>query len=69
MNRGLGFGVSDSLKKGLLSAIVVLWDEKSCLGVCKSKENLEVAGGVSSIIASLAGISAGLGSTDFGAKD
>lgn len=46
----------------------MLWGEKSCLGVCKSKENLKVAGGFSRIIPSLAGISTGLGLTDFRQK-
>lgn len=38
------------------------------MGVCKSKKTLKVAGGVSSIIPSLAGISTGLGLTDFRQK-
>ena len=40
--------------------LLVVWVEKSCMGVSKSKEILEVAGGVFSIIHSVAGVSTGL---------
>lgn len=59
MNRELDFGVSDSLWKGLLSCIVTLGCPGSH-GSCKSKENSEVAEGVFSIIALVAGVSTGL---------
>lgn len=65
---GWGLVFQTVWKRAYCLLLLVLWDEKSCLGVCKSKENLEVAGGVSSI-PWLAGISIGLGSPDFRAKD
>lgn len=41
--------------EGLIVVLLVLWVEKSCMGVSKSKENVEVAGGVFGIIPRLQG--------------
>lgn len=59
MQRGLGFGVSDSLWKGLLSCIVRALGWQYLLGSFLIK-NSEVAGGVFSIIPLVAGVSTGL---------